>query len=52
MIESVIGFNPCCHGLAIAAAYGVGMLTQLNEFQSLLSWISHCGQAVADQGLL
>ena len=39
------GFNPCCHGLAIAADddpadHGFEVL-----FQSLLSWISHCGVA-------
>ena len=37
------GFNPCCIGLAIAAAgFGVGSWS-IMAFQSLLYWISHCG---------
>ncbi len=37
------GFNPCCHGLAIAAGYAGMPYPSAIGFQSLLSWISHCG---------
>ena len=40
----VLGFNPCCHGLAIAADYVWGVRHWRKTFQSLLSWISHCGR--------
>ena len=36
-------FNPCCHGLAIAAVPTDDARWLHKPFQSLLSWISHCG---------
>ena len=37
------GFNPCCIGLAIAAATPSPNDFMELGFQSLLYWISHCG---------
>mgnify|MGYP003611421356 CR=1 FL=1 len=37
-------FNPCCIGLAIAAVAPRSLYLRCELFQSLLYWISHCGQ--------
>ena len=44
------GFNPCCHGLAIAAQRPGAIIFDGDMFQSLLSWISHCGLRNLDGG--
>ena len=41
----ILGFNPCCIGLAIAAFRALLRRGKLTGFQSLLYWISHCGTA-------
>ena len=42
-------FNPCCHGLAIAAFPMFGNPHHVLAFQSLLSWISHCGRSLSKE---
>ena len=39
-------FNPCCIGLAIAAPVRRVLLREPALFQSLLYWISHCGNVL------
>ena len=46
------GFNPCCIGLAIAAASYRHGLAPPGRFQSLLYWISHCGNGFLAVGEL
>ena len=43
-----VGFNPCCTGLAISAAWEALDLEYQKRFQSLLYWISHFGETVIE----